>query len=131
MISGIRGDDISSCADPASYIYTTETGQQYEDKINAGLTEQTVGEVTRPAELSEVSRFYLRESDKQLAGTIKYTIDGEEKEAPFEMNAAGDFTRNHTWIVYGYFLGSGELILNAVALKDWEENPESDNIYNW
>lgn len=131
MISGIRGDDINSCADPASYIYTTETGQQYEDKINTGLTEQTVGEQTKPAELSEVGRFYLRESDKQLAGTIKYTIDGEKKSARFEMDAAGDFTRNHTWIIYGYFLGSGTLMLNVALPKDWEEDPETDKEYNW
>lgn len=131
IVSGISDDDINSCANPASYIYTTETGQQYEDKINAGLTEQTVGEVTRPAELSEVRRFYLRESDKQLAGTIKYTIDGKEKTARFEMDAAGDFTRNHTWIVYGYFLGSGDLMLSVALPKDWDDNPEIDKIHNW
>lgn len=135
IVSGVSGDDINSCADPASYIFTTETGQQYENKIDAGLVEQTIENVTRPAELSEVRRFYLRESDKQMRGTISYTSGSGEnatqKSADFEMNAAGDFTRNHTWIVYGYFLGSGVLILNAVALKDWEDNPESDNIYNW
>lgn len=135
IVSGVSGDDINSCADPASYIFTTETGQQYENIIDAGLVEQTTEDVTRPAELSEVRRFYLRESDKQLRGTISYTMGTGEnatpKSADFVMNAAGDFTRNHTWIVYGYFLGSGVLILNAVALKDWEDNPESDNIYNW
>lgn len=135
IVSGVSGDDINSCADPASYIFTTESGQQYENKIDAGLVEQTIENVTRPAELSEVRRFYLRESDKQMMGTISYTSgsggNATQKSADFVMNAAGDFTRNHTWIVYGYFLGSGELILNAVALKDWEDNPESDNIYNW
>ena len=135
IVSGVSGDDINSCADPASYIFTTESGQQYENKIDAGLVEQTIENVTRPAELSEVRRFYLRESDKQMRGTISYTSGSGEnatqKSADFVMNAPGDFTRNHTWIVYGYFLGSGELILNAVALKDWEDNPESDNIYNW
>ena len=131
IVSGVSGEDINSCADPASYIYTNETGQQYESKINAGLVEQTIEGVTRPAELSEVRRFYLRESDKKLTGTIRYTIGGKEKETPFEMNAAGDFTRNHTWIVYGYFLGSGTLMLNSVVLKDWEDDPESDIIYNW
>ena len=135
IVSGVSGDDINSCADPASYIFTTESGQQYENKIDAGLVEQTIENVTRPAELSEIRCFYLRESDKQMRGTISYMSGSGEnatrKSADFVMNAAGDFTRNHTWIVYGYFLGSGELILNAVALKDWEDNPESDNIYNW
>lgn len=131
IVSGVSGDDINACADPASYIYTTETGQQYEDMIDAGLTEQTVEGVTRPAELSEVSRFYLRESDRKLAGTINYTIGETEKSARFEMNAEGDFTRNHTWIIYGYFLGSGDLMLNVALPKDWEENPETDKVYNW
>ena len=131
IVSGVSSDDINSCADPASYIYSTETGQEYENKINAGLTEQTVGEVTKPAELSEVGRFYLRESDKQLKGTINYTINGEEKSARFEMDAAYDFTRNHTWIIYGYFLGSGDLMLNVALPKDWEEKTENDKVYNW
>lgn len=133
IVSGVSSDDINSCADPTNYIYNRETGQAYEDIIDAGLTEQTVEGVTRPAELSEVSRFYLRESDKQLAGTIKYTIDGAEKSARFEMDAdaVGDFTRNHTWIIYGYFLGSGALMLNVALPKDWEENPETDEEYNW
>lgn len=136
LVSGVSGDDINSCADPASYIYSAETGQEYENKINAGLTEQTVEGVTRPAELSEVSRFYLRESDKQMKGTIQYTI-GESttpKYASFEMDvdeAGNYFTRNHTWIVYGYFLGSGALMLNVALPKDWEENPETDEEYNW
>ena len=132
IVSGVSGDDINSCADPTNYIYNGEEGQAYENLIDAGLTEQTVeGVVTKPAELSEVSRSYLRESDKQLAGTIKYTIDGEEKSARFEMDAVGDFTRNHTWIIYGYFLGSGDLMLNVALPKDWEENPENDEVYNW
>ena len=121
IVSCVSGDDINSCADPASYIYSTESGQAYEDKINAGLTEQTVEGVTKPAELSEVGRFYLRESDKQLKGTIKYTIGETEKSADFVMDAEGDFTRNHTWIIYGYFLGSGDLMLNVALPKDWEE----------
>ena len=135
IVSGVSGDDINSCADPASYIFTTESGQQYENKIDAGLVEQTIENVTRPAELSEVRRFYLRESDKQMKGTISYTSGSGEnatqKSADFVMNAAGDFTRNHTWIVYGYFLGSGDLMLNVALPQDWEESPENDKVYNW
>ena len=47
------------------------------------------------------------------------------------MGAAGDFTRNHTWIVYGYFLGSGELKLNVVDVKDWTSGSEDPKVYNW
>jgi hypothetical protein len=47
------------------------------------------------------------------------------------MAGAGDFTRNHTWIVYGYFLGSGELKLNVVDVKGWTTGGENQDLYNW
>lgn len=117
---------INSCDDPASYIYTSETGQAYEDKINTGISEN---------KLSRLGQFYFRESDSQLTGTISYTLgtspNTTNKSKPFTMAAAGDFTRNHTWIVYGYFLGSGELILNIVNVKDWTTDSENPEVYNW
>ena len=56
---------INSCDDPASYIYTSVTGQAYEDKINTGITDN---------KLSRLGQFYFRESDRQLTGTISYTL---------------------------------------------------------
>lgn len=118
--------DINQCADPASYAYTSETGQAYEDKMNTGITDN---------HLSDFGTFYLRESDKKLEGTISYTLgtapNTTNKSKTFTMGAAGDFTRNHTWIVYGYFLGSGELILNSVKVKDWTTDSENPEVYNW
>lgn len=135
IVSGVSSDDINICADPASYIYTNETGQEYESKIDAGLVEQTVENVTRPAELSEVRRFYLRESDKKLKGTISYTSgtgeNATQRSADFEMANEGDFTRNHTWIVYGYFLGSGTLMLNIADINAWTESSSNPKIHNW
>lgn len=114
---------INSCDNPSGYVYTTETGQAYEDKINTGITNN---------ELSRLGQFYLRESHRQLAGTISYTVGGiENKSKPFTMAGVGDFTRNHTWIVYGYFLGSGELKLNVVDVKDWSAGSENPRVYNW
>ena len=47
------------------------------------------------------------------------------------MSSVGDFTRNHTWIVYGYFLGNGNLVLNAVDVKDWDDDEDIGETYNW
>lgn len=117
---------INKCDDPASYAYTSETGQAYEDKMNAGIT---------ATHLSDFGTFYFRESDKKLEGTISYTLgtapNATNKSKTFTMGAAGDFTRNHTWIVYGYFLGSGELKLNVVDVKDWTSGSEDPKVYNW
>lgn len=130
LVSGKNNTDhINKCDNPAGYAYTSENGQDYEDKINEGLTMIQEGQ-TSP-DLSELGRFYFRESHRQLAGTIRYTIGSENKSKPFAMAGAGDFTRNHTWIVYGYFLGSGDLKLNLVEVKDWSSGSENPDLYNW
>ena len=129
LVSGKNNTDhINKCDNPAGYAYTSETGQAYETKINEGLKIQ---DDQKSADLSELGRFYFRESHRQLAGTIRYTIGSENKSKPFAMAGAGDFTRNHTWIVYGYFLGSGDLKLNLVDVKDWSSGSENPDLYNW
>ncbi len=129
LVSGIGIGDINDCPDPASYEWgavANETAQAYEERINAGVTAD---------DLSQVGLFYLRESDKKMTGTITYTLGTGEsttpKSVPFEMAAAGDFTRNHTWIVYGYFLGNGDLVLSQVLRLPWDDDNESDKIHNW
>ena len=86
-------------------------------------------------DLTQIGAFYLRESDRKLEGTIAYTIVTEagnkDKTASFAMATAGDFTRNHTWIVYGYFLGNGDLKLNVVDVKGWTEDLGNPKVYNW
>ena len=136
LVSGKTKDDIANSSGPAQFAFGSvenETGQAYENRINDGLKEEKndAGEVISPAELSELGRFYLRESDRQLKGTIDYKIGEESKSKPFVMNMAGDFTRNHTWIVYGYFMGSGELVLNVVDVKAWTVEDAEHTIYNW
>lgn len=124
LVSGKGSNDINGCANPAGYAYTSETGQAYEDKMNEGITAN---------DLSDFGTFYLRESDKQLSGTISYTVGTSVSTTnkTFSMASAGDFTRNHTWIVYGYFLGSGDLKLNVVDIKDWTSGSEDPKVYNW
>lgn len=111
--------DVAETADPTNYIYFNQEAQAYENLINtAGLT------VHGP--------IYLRESDKQLAGTITYTIDdGEPQTADFQMQKAGDFLRNHTWIVYAYYAGSGRLQVQSLYVKDWSEKEMTYNFFNW
>lgn len=133
LVSGKSIADINACDNPATYVYTSGTGQAYETKIDNGLTD--IPEGKEKPELSQLGLFYLRESDKKLEGTISYKVGAgdspQQKNVSFAMNAAGDFTRNHTWIVYGYFLGSGELKLNVVDIKDWTSGDENPKVYNW
>lgn len=126
LVPEVATPDINDCENPLSYAYASETGQAYETKINNGIEAN---------DLSSLGTFYLRESDRKLEGTIAYTVVTEagstEKSADFIMNAAGDFTRNHTWIVYGYFLGSGALKLSIVDVKGWTKDAENPKVYNW
>lgn len=133
LITGIQGDQILSCDNPLKYIYDAEhmTGQAYENLINTGIDGDDTTNPVQPKELSEVGRYYLRESDRQLEGIITYNIGETQKEATFSMQTPYDFTRNHTWIVYGYFLGSGNLRLSMVETKAWTEDTGNQQIFNW
>lgn len=122
---------INQCATPAKYAFVSSlTGQEYENLINSGITQN---------ELTQVGRFYFRESDRQMRGTIYYRIEDkttnhvDDRKATFKMNSAGDFSRNHTWIVYGYFAGSDNLQITSVKITPWEEVPgdNSHEVYNW
>lgn len=111
--------DIAETTDPTDYIYFNQDAQEYENLING-------------ANLTVNGPIYLRESDKQLAGTIRYIINGvSEQTVDFAMQQAGDFSRNHTWIVYAYYAGSGKLQVQTVYVKDWSTKEISHNVYNW
>jgi hypothetical protein len=111
--------DIAEKDNPTAYIYFDQEAQAYEDLINgAGLT------VHGP--------IYLRESDKQLAGTITYQIgEGADQTVDFQMQQAGDFLRNHTWIIYAYYAGSGKLQVQSLYVKDWTTKEMNHTTYNW
>ena len=111
--------DIAPTADPTQYIYYNQEAQAYEDLINgAGLT------VRGP--------IYLRESDRRLEGTITYSIDnGDPQTVDFKMQQADDFRRNHTWIVYAYYAGSGGLQVRSLYVKEWVNKDLFHEFYNW
>ena len=112
-------DKVVKVANPTIYIYGGQEAQEYENLIDQ-------------SELTKIGPFYLRESDKKLKGTITYQIDGnEEQTGTFEMDAAGDFRRNHTWIVYAYHAGGGFLQMEAIYVKEWTIKPKNHEVYNW
>lgn len=116
---------IAETADPTLFIYTNQTAQAYENLINEAASKAT-------PEVTVYGPIYLRESDKQLAGTITYTIgEGADQTANFAMQQAGDFSRNHTWIVYAYYGGSGNLQVQSIYVKDWSTKDLNHQVYNW
>ena len=119
-------NDIAATDDPTKYLYLGQDAQEYEDLINAAANKQPNPEVTVEGPI------YLRESDKQLAGTITYTIGGVAQEpVTFQMQQAGDFKRNHTWIVYAYYAGAGKLQVQSLYVKEWSTKEMNHQVYNW
>ena len=116
--------EVTFYSSPTEYAYRGQTGQEYEALINKGIEDER---------LTEVGKFYLRESDKKITGTITYTVGNSDKElsAPFKMSEAGDFSRNHTWIVYGFFAGKDNLKVFSVDVNSWTESSGEREVYNW
>ena len=141
-------DETAICADPAHYAWdrlrndkTDCTAQDYEDLIADGLT---VHEGESAPRLTE-RRLYLRESNKQLSGTIYYKVKekgaaayGDEQSITFKMVGPADpnewqpyFSRNHTWIIYAY-LAWAKMRIVDVHFKDWvTTEPSEHSLYNW
>lgn len=75
---------------------------------------------------------YLRETDKKLTGTIRYKFsdaaDATEYSAPFTMAEAGDFARNHEYLVYAYFEKSGLEV--TVIVSPWKLNEVTHQFAN-
>lgn len=96
---------------PGDYLFQPGmTAQEYDDLIHSGLSSGV---------LTQWGLSYLRETDKKLTGTINYTVGTggtmRTKQATFTMEAEGDFTRNHSWTIYAYFIG-GRLVVKPTVL---------------
>ena len=112
-------DKVVEVANPTIYIYGGQEAQVYENLIDQ-------------SELTKIGPFYLRESDKKLKGMITYQIgESGDQTGIFEMDAAGDFRRNHTWIVYAYHAGGGFLQMEAIYVKEWTTKEKNHEVYNW
>lgn len=118
-------------ADDESPTYNRPTAYLFRDQVK--YEEEVIGEGLELKHIAEVGRCYLRETDKKITGTISYTLNGEEKDpVGFEMYKAGEFSRNHSWVVYAYYAGGDNLEVQAVFVKDWNTlNPTDRTIYNW
>ena len=118
--------NVTTTDNPAAYAYVSQTGQAYEELINQGVSD---------GHLTDGGRFYLRESDQQIRGKINYTITNasgtKERSVGFATNAAGDFSRNHLWIVYAYFTGNDNLKVYSVSYTPWTTDQTEHSIYNW
>lgn len=123
---------------PSDFSYpvysATATGraQAYETFIDQAVADK---------KLAQAGIYYLRETDKLLTGKIEYSVtypEGssvgtgtEQKTATFAMQNAGDFTRNHSWIVYAFY-GSASIEVYTVQVADYvEKGPSSHAVYNW
>lgn len=121
-------NDIAKNDDPIDYVYQAGmSAQEYEDMIADGVANN---------KLTQVGPYYLRESDQKLTGSITYdvingeTVEKENAYASFEMAEAGDFSRNHTWIVYAYY-GVSRLEVVTVVVKNWVDSTPTYDVYNW
>lgn len=96
--------ELPKCLDYTAYLFdrTTMQAQQYENLINQHLTGNS-------PELAQIGPFYLRESGQKITGriTYNYTVENVQRNrtATFTLDATGDFARNHSWIIYAYFIG--------------------------
>lgn len=123
-------DGIPSVDDPMIYQYETQKAQDYEDMINAAVT---------AGNLKQIGLTYLRESDLQLTGTITYTYSensaNTQESIDFSMAAPGDFLRNHSWIVYIFYMGAKihVQVVTDIGMKKWipDENEDNVYVYNW
>ena len=126
---GVAKGDIPQVENPLIYVYETQKAQEYEDLINAAVN---------AGKLKQIGLTYFRESPKQISGTIKYTHTkgGTHQETvDFSISTPGDFLRNHTWIVYIYFMDSTVHVLTItdIGVKDWVKDPEEEDVtfHNW
>ena len=149
-------DKIPQVVNPLVYTYETQAAQDYENLIDAAVKgdiawlkqygiEKDIDDLKNlddnaPSQLKQLGLTYLRESDKQLTGTISYTYkdNGTDKTpdpVTFSMAGAGDFLRNHSWIVYIYYMDSKIYVLTVthIGMKKWtsDGNPEDATFYNW
>ncbi len=133
---GIAKTTIPAIDDPLKYAYTTQTPKEYEDLIIEGCK---VKEGQTTSDLYPFGITYLRESPKQLKGTIVYEIndgitDTQTETAYFSMAAPGEFMRNHSWIIYIFFMDEKlhTLTVTNLGMRSWTTGGSKDHsVYNW
>ncbi len=140
----VVGNTIPTVEDPMKYAYETQAAQDYEDMINEAIAgTYKAAESDQP--LKELGLTYLRESDKQLTGTIQYSVQpkGNTDETKvdhtpsvtFSMASPGDFYRNRSWIIYVFYMDAKIHVLTVtdMGVKSWTSDNINDDksVYNW
>lgn len=125
VFSSVPGTGIADNSTPERLIYYgNQDPAAYENRIQEAIASNQL--TALPSAENQFT--YLRESDKPLTGIITYRLKRivagqevwEEKNKMFEMANAGDFARNHSWTVYGYFLHGSNLQLSLNVLP-WDQ----------
>ena len=97
------GAEIATHPNPEQLIYGQQAPETYEQLIQNALNASVL--TALPSKPDQFT--YLRESDKQLTGTITYVVykagGWETKTKTFVMADSGDFARNRSWTVFAYF----------------------------
>lgn len=143
----VEKESIPEVKDPMLYAYETQEAQDYESMIDDAVSGKWKADPSDPDKpLIQLGLTYFRESDKQLKGVVKYKIQERDdvssewktetpEEATFTMAAPGDFLRNHSWIVYIYFMDSKIHVLTVthIGMKKWISDGVNETVtfYNW
>ena len=116
-------DDVPTIEQPVVYAWGNEElePQAYEHKLDEAAA---AGSLTQRV-------YFLRESDKQLQGEIRFQIgDDEEQTATFKMVDEGGFSRNHIWTVYAY-QAQARLHVVVINIAPWKTTETNYEFYNW
>ena len=109
----VPGPDVIADNDtPENLIYVNQDPLTYEHLLDDAIAHN---------QLTDLGYTYFRESDRRLVGRIYYTVNGNQRTREFNMAAEGDFARNHTWTVFGYFL-SGRNLQVSLSVMPWDYN---------
>lgn len=133
--------DIPTVVNPMKYAYETQAAQDYENMINGAIAgTYKAAESDQP--LKQLGLTYLRESDKQLTGTIQYSVqqkgntdETQVDHTTFSIAAPGDFYRNRSWIIYVFYMDAKIHVLTVtdMGVKSWTSDNINDDksVYNW
>ena len=97
---------------PEKLVYAGQDAVSYQKLLDNAISEGV---------LTDAGTMYLRESDKMLTGYVNYTVNGVSHVRNFSMAQPGDFARNHSWTLFGYFL-SGRNLQLAINAQPWDYN---------
>lgn len=117
-------DDVPAIEQPVIYAWGNNEDlepQAYERMLDSAAA---TGNLTQ-------RQYYLRESDKQLQGEIRFQIgNGQEQTTTFTMVDEGGFSRNHIWTVYAY-QAQARLHVVVVDIARWKTTEKDYVFYNW